>query len=105
MIGAHHAAAKLAGEVGILLVAFIELLLLVFYLFGSDCGRASESLEIESLVIVACCRGDGSIPESVGVIAIKRQHGAVWNRRLQLRPTGTGIERKVKTDFLSHLLQ
>ena len=56
VVGAHHTSSELAGEVGVQLIAFGEFFLLILQLFGSDGCAASESFEIECLVVVSGCR-------------------------------------------------
>ena len=105
MVGSHHTASEFAGEVRILLVAFVQaLFLLTQLLCGNGCRRA-KGLEVKRLVIIACRLLDAALPEAIGIIAIEGQHLTEGHWRSQLRPSRAGIERQVETNPRGYLLQ
>ena len=105
VVGLHHASAKLASEIRILLVALVELFFLLAKLFGGNGCGGSERLEIESFEVVARRFLYRPFPESVGIVAIERQHLAEWHWLGEFRPAGAGVERKVETYALGNAFQ
>ena len=105
MVRCHHASTQFAGEVRIGFIPLVNLRLLFAKLFGSDCRTASESLEVESLVVITSRLLQASLPETIGIVAIKRNHLAERHRCFQFRPSRTGIERQIETYLLGYLLQ
>ena len=105
MIGSHHTSTQFAGEIRIGFIPLVDLRLLFAKLFGSDCRTASESLEVESLVVITSCLLQAALPESIGIVAVKRKHLAERHRRFQFRPSCTGIERQIESNLLGYLLQ
>ena len=105
VIGCRHTATQLAGKIGIVLVALVLLRFLLPQLLGSDGRRRAESLEVESLVVVAVRLAKGAVPETVGIVAIERQHLAEGYGRSQFRPAGAGIEGQVEARVQRNLLQ
>ena len=105
VIGRHHPSAEFTGEVGIVVVALGDGFFLFAQLFGGDSGGTAEGFEIEGLVVVACCGFDATVPESIGIVAIKRNHLSKGNGGAQFGPAGTGIEREVEATVVGNLLQ
>ena len=105
MIGSHHTSTQFASEVRIGFIPLVDLRLLFAKLFGSDSRTASESLEVESLVVITSSLLQAALPEAIGIVAIKRNHLAERHRRFQFRPSSTGIERQIETYLLGYLLQ
>ena len=105
MIGRHHASPQFAGEVGIVLVALVDLLLLLAQQVGPYGCRGAESLEVERLVVVAYALLHFLVPESVGIVAIEGQHLAEGYGLRQFRPASTSVEGQFETDVEGHLLQ
>ena len=105
MIGSHHTSTQFAGEIRIGFIPLVNLRLLFAKLFGSDSRTASESLEVESLVVITSSLLQAALPETIGIVAIKRKHLAERHRRFQFRPSSTGIERQIETYLLGYLLQ
>ena len=105
MVRCHHASTQFAGEVRIGFVPLVDFRLLFAKLFGGDSRTASESLEVESLVVITSRLLQASLPETIGIVAVKRNHLAERHRRFQFRPSRTGIERQIETYLLGHLLQ
>ena len=105
MIGSHHTSTQFAGEIRIGFIPLVDLRLLFAKLFGSDCRTASESLEVESLVVITSSLLQAALPESIGIVAVKRKHLAERHRRFQFRPSCTGIERQIESNLLGYLLQ
>ena len=105
MIGSHHTSTQFAGEIRIGFIPLVNLRLLFAKLFGSDSRTASESLEVESLVVITSSLLQAALPEAIGIVAIKRNHLAERHRRFQFRPSCTGIERQIESNLLGYLLQ
>ena len=105
VVGRCHAAAKLACEVRVLLVALGYLFLLLAQSLGGYGRGTAERLEVESLVVVAGRLLGAALPKAVGIVAIQGQHLAVWHWRAQLRPPGARVERQVEANVLGHALQ
>ena len=105
MIGSHHTSTQFAGEIRIGFIPLVDLRLLFAKLFGGNRRTASESLEVESLVVITSSLLQASLPEAIGIVAIKRNHLAERHRRFQFRPSSTGIERQIETYLLGYLLQ
>ena len=105
VVGRHHAATQFAGEVGVLLLALRQLLLLLAQLLRGDGGGGAERLEVESLVVVARRLLYRPLPEAVGIVAIERQHLTEGYRLGEFGPTRTGVERQVETDARGYAFQ
>ena len=105
MIGRNHTATQFTGEVGIVLVALVDALLLLAQQVGADGRRRAEALEVERLVVVSAGLLDFLVPEAVGIVAIEGQHLAEGYRLRQLGPSSTGIERQIKTNAQGYSLQ
>ena len=105
MIRCHHTSTQFAGEVRIGFVSLVNLRLLFSELFGSNGRTASESLEVESLVVITSRLLQASFPETISIVAIKRNHLAERHRCFQFRPSRTGIKRQIETYLLGYLLQ
>ena len=105
MVGSRHTSAQFTSEIRILTVCHVGLRFLLAQLLGGDGGAAAESLEVESLVIVAHPLLDAAVPETVGIVAIQRYHLAIGHRRSQFGPSRAGVEGKVEASLPRHLLQ
>ena len=105
MICCHHASAKFAREIWILPFTLCHLFLLCTELFCSNGSTAAKSFKIESLVIVARCRFEASVPKAVSIVAIQRYHLAIRHRRAQFGPPSTCVERQVEANTQSYLLK
>ena len=105
MIGLHHAATQFASKVRIILIPFAHLSHLIAKLLRSNGSTRTKRFEVERLVIVAVCLAQRTVPEAIGIVAIKRQHLTKKHRCGQLRPTRTGIERQVEANLLGDTFQ
>ena len=105
MIGSHHTSTQFAGEIRIGFIPLVDFLFLFAQLFGGNRRTASESLEVESLVVITSSLLQAALPESIGIVAVKRKHLAERHRRFQFRPSCTGIERQIESNLLGYLLQ
>ena len=105
MVGRSHSATQLARKVRILLVALVDLLLLLTQQVGTNSRRRAELLEVESLIVVACCLFRRLVPETIGIVAIEGQHLAKGYGSTQFGPSCTGVERQVETYLEGYLLE
>ena len=109
MIGHHHAAAQLAGEIGVAMLKIrgwtLSIGIGIVKLLGGDGIRERRSLEVESLVVVAGRLFQRALPEAVGIVAIEGQHLAVRHGLRQLRPASAGVEGQVEAYLQGDALQ
>ena len=96
VVGADHAAADFAGEVGIprdlrSIAGFAATEGLV-----GDVGVGAQCGEMETGPVVAGHGGELAVPETFGVNAVQRQNLAEGQGCLQLGPAGTGVERRIE---------
>ena len=103
VVRGHHAAPQLAGEVGVGLRCALRLR--IVNLLGGDGSRGARLAEIERLVVLAASLLQAAVPEPVGIVAIERQHLAVWNRLPESGPAGEGVEWQFESDAVCHLLE
>ena len=105
VIGCRHTTSELTGEIGVLQLILVHVFFLFTQLLRSYCRRTTEGSEVECLVIVAHCRSDTSVPESVSIVAIKGKHLSIRYGGTQLGPSCSCIERQVETNLFGYPLQ
>ena len=74
VVGSHHSSAKFAGEVGVFPFVVVVSCGLVLQLFARNGARIAEGAEVECLVIVADSLFGATVPKTVGIVAIERNH-------------------------------
>ena len=105
MVACHHASAQFAGEKGISEIIRIIFAGLCRKLLGGYDGRISERPEQKCFTVISRHFIEASVPESIHVVAIKRNNLSVRYRCGKFGPAGSGVKWHIKTQVNCHFLK